>query len=182
MPTVGTSLAATSVTAFLRLAAAGQTSPESEKYDFSSVATPPASGLGGGPWLRYRLIRNCFPNRGDALFEPENGMRIAPYQVLPAESPRAASAKPEFQVVVGFSQVDIEIDPLFLRRHFEFPVSPDVLDRFRAAIWRNSGVAASFRLIVDWNSGHPFDAFLIESSELTPSMCESSVLLPLIGW
>jgi hypothetical protein len=44
MPAVDTSRAPTSVTALLRSAAAGQTSPEREEYDFSWVATPPVSG------------------------------------------------------------------------------------------------------------------------------------------
>jgi len=50
--------------------------------------------LGGGPWLRYRLIRNCFPTQGEALSKAENGMRIAPYQVF---SPNRHQRPPQNQ-------------------------------------------------------------------------------------
>ena len=45
-----------------------------------------------------QIVRNCFPTQGEALSKAENGMPIAPYHVFLAQSTRAASAKPEFQI------------------------------------------------------------------------------------
>ena len=57
---------------------------------------------------------------------------MAPYQIFAAESMRAANDKTGVPgptiFVMRLRQVDIQIDPLPLRRHFELPVSADVLE------------------------------------------------------
>src|SRR3984893_7867139 len=84
------------------------------------------------PLAAKRLIRNSCPACGVSPTRAKNLIRLAPYQVFAAGSMRAPYGETGVPgpatFVVGHCQINIKIDPLPLRRDFEFLVSPDVVE------------------------------------------------------